>query len=621
MLYKTIVFVLILALVVPVGGAKLLDSPEAVKHLHVELSKTGDVLLESKGPLARAETLDIQLTVPQNYGRQRATLKEMVGADSYTFEKDEFGNSVVNLHWDNPTIGSRLEYEIVFDVEVFDRTEEARGKVFPVTDLVSASEEMKRVSYGLTAGLGEMEGSFRLAEYVQDLVDYQEGYKGYQKSAKWVFENQKAVCDGHSNLLIGLMRARGYNAYYVAGYAYTETTPGSYWGAHGWVEAEIGGKTITIDPTWLQSPVDSTHIRFTTSPDSNYSEYIWILSNSVQVHWNRNEPEVSLIEEESSPRVDLDFRTIPEDSVGGGYVLLLGNVTEDISGECLLSRLEARSCSAFGGGEFMNIKDRFHVLEFCGEQEVYWIAETPIVGKNNLYTCPVTITGAGVLTDRDVDVRSGEEPSDIGLVVPVVLTPGQSFQVKSYIENSGFGGKSLDVYLLFNGEILKKGVSLGSRERVGIEWSLKAPLSPITYNLGVFSSDGGFAEQEITVNERRSVRISNLSLEDNEDRTFGIKVRINAMSDSEGSVKLEIGSYESEREFSLKAGEEVVFDFTYTPLLPGTIPVSVDVFSGEGVYEDGVLSVIQYEEERGLLEEIVHQIQGFFDWFLSLFGS
>jgi hypothetical protein len=620
MLNKTMVAVLVLVLVVPGGEAKLLESPEAVNYLHVELSKSGDVLLESKGPLAKADTLDIQLSIPQNYGRQRATLKEMKGADSYTFEKDEFGNSVVNLHWDRPTLDSRFEYELVFDVEVFDRTEEALGKDFPVTDMVSANEEMKMISYDLTAGLGEIEGMFRLSEYVYSLVDYQEVYQGYQKSARWVFENQKAVCDGFSNLLIGLLRARGYNAYYIAGYAYTETTPGSYWGSHGWVEAEIGGRTVTLDPTWLQSPVDSTHIRFTVSPDSNYSEYVWILSNSVRVNWNRNEPEVSLIEEKSGPRVDLDIQVIPEEASGESHILILGSAAGNISEECILSRLEARSCSAFGGGEFLGFVNRNQVLEFCGEQDVYWVAQTPKVESNNLYTCPVTITGAGMTRSEDVNARSSGRASDIDLVIPRVLTPGQPLQVKSYIENRNPFGKGLDVYLLFNGEVLKKVVELKAMEKSVIEWSLRAPLSPITYNLGVFSSDGGFARQEITVTKERAVSISNVSLVRNEDFSFDLSVELNALSDAEGEVKVQIGSYSAGKAYSLKSGEGVVLDFSYTVLLPGTIPVNVDVFSNEGIYEDGMVTVIQIEEERGPLEEVLHQIWGFFAWFFSLFG-
>ena len=174
------------------------------------------------------------------------------------------------------------------------------------------------------------------------------------------------MCDGFSNLLIGLLRARGYNAYYIAGYAYTETTPGSYWGSHGWVEAELDGKTVTIDPTWLESPVDSTHIRFTASPDSNYSEYIWIMSNSVRVNWNRNEPVVSMVEERSGPIVGLDLDVIPEEAAGDSHVLLLGSVSSNVSEDCVLARLDARSCSVLGGGGFLGFMGRSRVLGFCG---------------------------------------------------------------------------------------------------------------------------------------------------------------------------------------------------------------------------------------------------------------
>ncbi|HDD72593.1 MAG TPA: hypothetical protein ENG00_00715, partial [Candidatus Aenigmarchaeota archaeon] len=249
--------------------AKIIETPEAVRYLHARVSKSGSVFLEPEGILARVDSMNISLSIPQNTVRQKSRLISVEGPDSYQFFEDEWGNRVINLYWKNPDIGRDIDYEIIFDVEVSEKQEPAPGKTFPITDLIRPTEEIRRLSYKLATGLDEERAILKLAEWVYNAVDYRRDYRNLEKSGEWVFRNRKAVCDGHSNLLITMLRSLGYNAYYVAGYAYTEETLGTYWGPHGWVEVELNGRLISIDPTWLESPVDSTHIKFSNSPDSN----------------------------------------------------------------------------------------------------------------------------------------------------------------------------------------------------------------------------------------------------------------------------------------------------------------------------------------------------------------
>ena len=77
-----------------------------------------------------------------------------------------------------------------------------------------------------------------------------------------VMQNKKGDCTEHSLLFVALARARGIPARLAGGVAFVrEDQPRFYW--HEWAEIHDGHQWITMDPTWNQTYVDATHIKFT----------------------------------------------------------------------------------------------------------------------------------------------------------------------------------------------------------------------------------------------------------------------------------------------------------------------------------------------------------------------
>ncbi len=620
MKYITAVVVIGLLLCGPFVNAKLIGNPEAVSYMHTIVSKSGSVWFEKTGNFPRVESLDITLSIPQDTYNQKVRIVGVEGPDSYNITEDRWGNQVMKISWNRPDINRELPYNVSFDVKTYQKSGTAPGKSFPVTELTEASPEIKRVAYSQIQGLNGTEAMLALAAWVYYAVDYRMGYEGLQKSAKWVFENRKAVCDGHANLLISMLRSVGYNAYYVIGYAYTERTPGRYFGAHGWVEAEYGGRLITLDPTWLESPADATHIKFSNAPDSNYSEYIWAMSSNVKVHWKRNEPSITLLEKEESPRISIHEDVIPETVGGGKSALIVADVAGREGYQCVLGRIEALSCSTKSGRPFLDIEERNRTMMFCGEDKVFWFARAPEVEKNMLYTCPVTVSGGGETVNRSVEVKRGRDDITLDVDTQKVLLPGENFVVRTVLSNEGFVDRDLKVYIAWNGELRKKDVTVGKRGSREIVWTLESPARPGEYRLTAFSSSGDRAEESLTVSERRRIRIVNVSVPSVVDigRPLGVNITVLGLEDSVGEIVVKIGEKEERRSFSIQGGEEKVFLFSSGSVKEGRMRLSVDVFSGNRNYEDGMVTSITISHERNWIEDLIERIGELFKWLLSI---
>ncbi len=620
MRFVFLAFIAALLLVSVPAEAKLIDNPEAVSYLHASVSKSGSIVLEPKSGLARVDSVDLQLSIPQDTERQKSELLEVSGPDSYEFERDEWGNEVLMLHWDSPQAGSVLDYSVSFDVEVSDREERVSGREFSLTDITYPTPEIKKTAYSVVKGKSDLEAMLALTEWVYRNVDYREEYQGSKNSADWVFRNRKAVCSGEANLLISLLRSLGYNARYAAGYAYTETTPvpGTYWGSHAWVEAEYNGSVVTLDPTWMESPIDATHIKFSVSPDSNYSEYIWVMSRDVGVRWERGEAEISLLEKKEEPRVSIEARTVPDSMRPESYGLILANLTSDY--QCVLGKIEARGCTDSSGRDFLTIYDANRSMLFCGSQEVFWLMESPGIEKGMLYTCPLSVYGGGASEKIPVRIEEGRGSVSLTLSSPRVLSPGEVFSPEIVVENRGFSGFMGDVYLVFDNEIKRENASVPGMSSLGMIWSLKAPENPGIYSILAFSSSGDVAQGEVRVVKERAIRIENVSFGRFMVRKHAvINVTVRALKDFDGKIVVSVDGNSSERNLSLAEGKSETIEFSYTPMSEGTLRLSVDAISSSG-YEDGVLLSIEAEGEKDITSRLVSMLRGFLDWMLSLLG-
>jgi hypothetical protein len=109
MLKTMLVSCLMLILLSPASGAKLFENPEAVNYLHAQVYRQGSVTLESTGFGARATRLEIRHSAPQETLRQSSEIKSVEGPDDYHLDRDDFGNEIIVLTWNDPPIQQPLQ--------------------------------------------------------------------------------------------------------------------------------------------------------------------------------------------------------------------------------------------------------------------------------------------------------------------------------------------------------------------------------------------------------------------------------------------------------------------------------------------------------------------------------
>ena len=75
-----------------------------------------------------------------------------------------------------------------------------------------------------------------------------------------MLEKKVGDCTEHTWLATALLRASGIPARAVYGVAYTGDSEKSF-AYHAWVEVELDGRWVAIDPTWNENVADATHLK------------------------------------------------------------------------------------------------------------------------------------------------------------------------------------------------------------------------------------------------------------------------------------------------------------------------------------------------------------------------
>ncbi|MGD6779942.1 transglutaminase domain-containing protein [Sutcliffiella horikoshii] len=141
----------------------------------------------------------------------------------------------------------------------FDVTASAEDKrdLLPSRGVQSDAPEIIKLAEELTGGKNsDREKAIAIYEYVAKNVSYDvQKYRNnefeWDDSALKTLDSMTGVCQDYAYLAIALMRASGVEARYVEGRA------GSPWpGNHAWVEANLDGEWIEMDPTWGSGYID-----------------------------------------------------------------------------------------------------------------------------------------------------------------------------------------------------------------------------------------------------------------------------------------------------------------------------------------------------------------------------
>lgn len=135
-----------------------------------------------------------------------------------------------------------------FEVE---STGEDKRDLLPSRGVQSDAQEIKEQANTVTAGqTSDRDKAKAIYDYVAKNVSYDvEKYENddfnWDDSALKTMETRTGVCQDYAYLAIALLRASDIEARFVEGRA-----GGIFPGRHAWVEANLDGEWVTLDPTW-----------------------------------------------------------------------------------------------------------------------------------------------------------------------------------------------------------------------------------------------------------------------------------------------------------------------------------------------------------------------------------
>ncbi|MBU0987214.1 MAG: transglutaminase-like domain-containing protein, partial [Proteobacteria bacterium] len=99
----------------------------------------------------------------------------------------------------------------------------------------------------------------RLVEFVYQYIE--DDYSANPLTVLDIIATKKGDCSEHAALFTALARASGIPCRTVGGLIYLGDASQEF-GLHAWNEVVIDGVWVPADPTWGQTLIDATHLRF-----------------------------------------------------------------------------------------------------------------------------------------------------------------------------------------------------------------------------------------------------------------------------------------------------------------------------------------------------------------------
>ncbi|MGM0829400.1 MAG: transglutaminase domain-containing protein [Bacillota bacterium] len=199
------------------------------------------------------ETTHIYITTKK--GEDEAL--DVIPVDDFTFDDSfylRFGPGTYEVTLSVPEIKEEnSDYFRFFGFAKFEveSTGEDKRDLLPSRGVQSDAQEIKEQSKTVTAGkTSDRDKAKAIYDYVAKNVSYDvEKYENddfnWDDSALKTLETKTGVCQDYAYLAIAMLRASDIEARFVEGRA-----GGIFPGRHAWVEANLDGEWVTIDPTW-----------------------------------------------------------------------------------------------------------------------------------------------------------------------------------------------------------------------------------------------------------------------------------------------------------------------------------------------------------------------------------
>jgi hypothetical protein len=610
-------FIIALCIIaVPACSAAEIADPENVTGMDTVVSQSGSIFLRGSSAHATAEDLTLRLFLPQNDSRQLSTITRVIGPDSFSIGYDSYGNAQVVLLWAKPRINVNLDYMVETAVRT-DSGSSGQSHEFPVTEMVAADRDMIKAAYAALEGKDGAEGALLGAAWVNENTVYDISCDDQAYSAKWVFSEKRGTCDEFSSLLLSMLRATDYEAWYAAGYAYLggRQVGESSFGSHAWVEARIDGQTYGIDPTWAESPLDATHITFARLPDANFTEHTSVRSRDVSIDWEKDETRIVITDYEESPRAALTISFMPDEVEGGKSAVLMAGLS---SSGCMLTNARFASCVDTDGSDMLDMGVKSAAVAFCDEKEIYAVTGTPEIKRNMKYTCPVVFSAAGTLARSQLSITSqSSADATVAVATKRMLLAGEEFSVDVSLSGRGLP-RQMQVYALLSG-MLTQGTAHPGVEAARL--SLVAPQREGEHVLTVVTQNGDSAQETIAVIHERSMRLTGIEYPSVLAAGGACRVTVfiqNAGDEGDAVVSFAVDGSKEDGDVDLPQDGNATISFNCTGLAAGSHAVSVSLLSIDGSYQDSWAGVIEASEEQSLKDTVAGSAEDFITWLLNL---
>jgi hypothetical protein len=145
---------------------------------------------------------------------------------------------------------------LVQTLEAIEPAKPAEAYLKPADKIESDAAEIVAQAKLLAEGIKNQEELAKAlaswtADWLKDTVDDGGG-------AVASFKSKRGNCQTHARLYTALARAAGIPTRFVSGLVYMEGKGFLY---HSWAESFLGGRWISVDPTYNQLPSDPTHLK------------------------------------------------------------------------------------------------------------------------------------------------------------------------------------------------------------------------------------------------------------------------------------------------------------------------------------------------------------------------
>lgn len=575
------------SLVLSVPALAAVGNPQLVSSAALEVVQSGKIMISGS-----VQELTLQLAIPQTDDWQ--SVESIEASAPYGFATDKYGNRLLKMTWDNPT------GDVSFQVRSVVRTQRRTSAALLPNEVFSRPSELVNSADPAIVALAEQtmlaEGTDfdRLAAataWVHDNIKYDETYADVNLSASRTLELRAGVCDEFSMLLLALMRSAGWRGGYAVGWAFGRGDNGTEdFVAHGWTELCKDSVCYTVDPTWAAIPVDATHIKMATLPDSFHVEA------QVEAKGRGNlstkispvKTDIKILSHTEDAAVFASSDLLESEVNGPGWAVLKTDLTAP---GCALTVFRSQSCTD-DGKEFLSAIEPERTIWFCDSREVFSLFKVPDgLDPATSYTCPLTvIPNLGRQAGRSVTVRGGGAVQSIGLAVDKTgLAPGEPFTVSAPAAHifTDTGLYAVD----------------------DADWAAPAD------NFTVYAyRDGGLGQQNVTVLATRpfDVELGLSSTSITVGQAVAVDVNVTNRLSRPQTVTVRLGNLSRTQ----IVGTAATFAFNFTPT--STADNVVQTFASTDGFTTSAAKSITVTSPKGWWQLLIEAIRNFFN---GLFGG